>query len=55
MEHGAGTDMQDMVRHICNRFWISLAVTPPIFALDPMDVATRTIAAALDALEFSDV
>ncbi len=36
MGHGAGMDMQDMVRDMRNRFLISLAFTLPIFAMDPM-------------------
>jgi Cu2+-exporting ATPase len=36
MGHGAGMDMQDMVRDMRNRFLISLVFTLPIFAMDPM-------------------
>jgi Cu2+-exporting ATPase len=36
MGHGAGMDMQDMVRDMRNRFWISLVFTIPIFLLSPM-------------------
>jgi len=36
MGHGAGMDMQDMVRDMRNRFFISLIFTIPIFALSPM-------------------
>jgi Cu2+-exporting ATPase len=36
MGHGAGKDMQDMVRDMRNRFLISLVFTLPIFAMDPM-------------------
>lgn len=36
MGHGAGMDMQEMVRDMRNRFWISLIFTVPIFALSPM-------------------
>ena len=36
MGHGAGHDMQSMVRDIRNRFWIALAFSLPIFALSPM-------------------
>ena len=36
MGHGAGMDMQAMVRDMRNRFWIALAFTVPIFALSPM-------------------
>lgn len=36
MGHGAGMDMQDMVRDMRNRFLVSLIFTLPIFALDPM-------------------
>jgi Cu2+-exporting ATPase len=34
--HGAGMDMQAMVRDMRNRFWISLAFTVPIFIYSPM-------------------
>jgi Cu2+-exporting ATPase len=43
MGHGAGMDMQDMVRDMRNRFWISLVFTLPIFALDPMGLAAPLI------------
>ncbi len=36
MGHAAGMDMQDMVRDMRNRFWISLIFTVPIFLLQPM-------------------
>jgi Cu2+-exporting ATPase len=36
MGHGAGMDMQGMVRDMRNRFWISLVFTVPIFLLSPM-------------------
>jgi len=36
MGHGVGMDMQDMVRDMRNRFFISLIFTLPIFALSPM-------------------
>jgi Cu2+-exporting ATPase len=36
MGHGAGMDMQAMVRDMRNRFWISLAFTVPIFIYSPM-------------------
>ncbi|MDH4985078.1 heavy metal translocating P-type ATPase [Aminobacter anthyllidis] len=36
MGHGAGVDMQDMVRDMRNRFWIALAFSLPIFAFSPM-------------------
>lgn len=36
MGHGAGMDMQDMVRDMRNRFLISLIFTIPIFAMAPM-------------------
>lgn len=36
MGHGAGMDMQDMVRDMRNRFLISLVFTIPIFAMAPM-------------------
>ena len=36
MGHGAGHDMQSMVRDMRNRFWISLGFSLPIFALSPM-------------------
>jgi Cu2+-exporting ATPase len=36
MGHGAGMDMQAMVRDIRNRFWISLVFTVPIFIYSPM-------------------
>lgn len=38
MGHGAGMDMQDMVRDMRNRFFISLIFTLPIFALSPMGI-----------------
>ncbi len=36
MGHGAGHDMQSLVRDMRNRFWIALAFSLPIFALSPM-------------------
>ena len=36
MGHGAGMDMQDMVRDMRNRFLVSLVFTLPIFAMAPM-------------------
>jgi Cu2+-exporting ATPase len=36
MGHGAGKDMQDMVSDMRNRFLVSLVVTLPIFAMEPM-------------------
>ncbi len=36
MGHGAGKDMQAMVRDMRNRFWIALAFSLPIFLLSPM-------------------
>jgi P-type Cu2+ transporter len=36
MGHGAGMDMQAMVRDMRNRFWISLVFTIPIFLYSPM-------------------
>src|SRR5581483_2817768 len=36
MGHGAGMDMQAMVRDMRNRFWISLVFTIPIFLFAPM-------------------
>jgi Cu2+-exporting ATPase len=36
MGHGAGMEMQAMVRDMRNRFWISLAFTVPIFIYSPM-------------------
>lgn len=36
MGHGAGMDMQEMVRDMRNRFWISLVFSLPIFAYSPM-------------------
>ncbi len=36
MGHGAGMDMQGMVRDMRNRFWISLIFTVPIFIFSPM-------------------
>lgn len=38
MGHGAGMDMQDMVRDMRNRFWIALAFSLPIFAFSPMGI-----------------
>jgi Cu2+-exporting ATPase len=36
MGHGAGMDMQGMVRDMRNRFWISLVFSVPIFLFSPM-------------------
>ncbi len=36
MGHGAGVDMQAMVRDMRNRFWIALLFTIPIFLYSPM-------------------
>jgi len=36
MGHGAGMDMQTMVRDMRNRFWISLVFSVPIFIYSPM-------------------
>jgi len=36
MGHGAGMDMQAMVRDMRNRFWIALGFSLPIFASSPM-------------------
>ena len=36
MGHGAGMDMQVMVRDMRNRFWIALIFTIPIFVYSPM-------------------
>jgi Cu2+-exporting ATPase len=36
MGHGAGMEMQGMVRDMRNRFWISLVFTVPIFLFSPM-------------------
>ena len=36
MGHGAGIDMQAMVRDMRNRFWIALGFSLPIFVLSPM-------------------
>ncbi len=36
MGHAAGMDMQDMVRDMRNRFWISLVFSIPIFLYVPM-------------------
>ena len=36
MGHGAGMDMQAMVRDMRNRFWISFVFTVPIFVYSPM-------------------
>jgi Cu2+-exporting ATPase len=36
MGHGAGMDMQAMVRDMRNRFWICLVFTVPIFVYSPM-------------------
>jgi Cu2+-exporting ATPase len=36
MGHGAGQDMQAMVRDMRNRFWIALGFGIPIFAFSPM-------------------
>src|SRR5581483_10475450 len=36
MGHGAGMDMQAMVRDMRNRFWIALVFSIPIFLFSPM-------------------
>jgi len=36
MGHGAGMDMQDMVKDMRNRFFIALVFSLPIFAMEPM-------------------
>ena len=36
MGHGAGMDMQAMVRDLRNRFWISLIFSVPILLYSPM-------------------
>lgn len=36
MGHGAGMDMQDMVRDMRNRFLVSLVFSLPLFAMSPM-------------------
>jgi len=36
MGHGAGMDLQDMVRDMRNRFLVSLVFTVPLFAMAPM-------------------
>ena len=36
MGHGAGGDMQSMVRDMRNRFWVALVFTIPIFIYSPM-------------------
>ncbi len=36
MGHGAGADMQAMVRDMRNRFWLCLAFTVPLFIYSPM-------------------
>ena len=36
MGHGAGGDMQSMVRDMRNRFWVALVLTIPIFIYSPM-------------------
>ena len=39
MGHGAGMDMQEMVKDMRNRFLISLVFTLPILAMDPMGLS----------------
>jgi P-type Cu2+ transporter len=39
MGHGAGMDMQAMVRDMRNRFWISLVFSLPIFLYSPMGMS----------------
>jgi copper chaperone CopZ len=39
MGHGAGMDMQGMVRDMRNRFWISLIFSIPIFLYSPMGMS----------------
>ena len=36
MGHGAGNDMDAMVRDMRNRFWIALVFSLPIFTSSPM-------------------
>lgn len=36
MGHGAGMDLQAMARDMCNRFWVALAFTVPVFLYSPM-------------------
>ncbi|MEO5757686.1 MAG: heavy metal translocating P-type ATPase [Mesorhizobium sp.] len=38
MGHGAGMDMQAMVRDMRNRFWIALVFSLPIFLFSPMGI-----------------
>ena len=38
MGHGAGMDMEAMVRDMRNRFWIALGFSLPIFAFSPMGI-----------------
>ena len=38
MGHGAGMDMEAMVRDMRNRFWIALGFSLPIFAYSPMGI-----------------
>lgn len=40
MGHGAGMDMQGMVRDMRNRFWVSLVFAAPIFLYSPMGMFT---------------
>ena len=41
MGHGAGMDMQAMVRDMRNRFWISLVFSIPIFLYSPMGMGRQ--------------
>ncbi|MGD9920054.1 MAG: heavy metal translocating P-type ATPase [Pseudorhodoplanes sp.] len=43
MGHGAGMDMEEMVRDMRNRFFVSLFFTIPIFALSPMGMDIPTV------------
>lgn len=43
MGHGAGMDMQDMVKDMRNRFFIALVFSLPIFAMEPMGLGQPLI------------
>lgn len=47
MGHGAGMDMQDMVRDMRNRFFMSLVFSLPIFAFSPMGMTTPLLSPPL--------
>ena len=49
MGHGAGMDMQAMVRDMRNRFWVALAFTVPIFVYSPMGGFVHAARAAVRA------